>query len=768
VRTPVRYRLLAATIALALTGARGVRADDVLHPGAVVIDAPTVVTLGVQLLLSGDDDHDARVAVRYREVGTVPWSAAMDLFRVHPEDVAGRSVPEQFAGSIFDLRPATTYEIELHALDDDGPVDQVLAVQTATRALPADPQAPSPKPVANTAGLQAALAAAQPGDVITLADGTYQGPFTLAASGTAANPIVIRGAGTGAVLDGNGCNCNLLELSGSFVHVERLTAQDALRGIRFKTEGTQGIVVRRVHVRDVTIGMIGDPDQQDFYVCDNVVEGRLVWPHVYGDDGGQHASDDGINVKGRGHVVCHNQIVGFGDALKIEQDGARGNDFYGNEVLSAYDNGIELDTSEGNTRAFRNRFTNTFVPISFQPVFGGPVYALRNVVVNVTEDQLKFYALGGNPPREPSGVLVLYNTFVGPDRPLLMGSSATSRHFAVANNLFVGPDEAGGGGAVWLGPIEDGHFDYNGWFPDGTFDFASVGTWSGFAAMQSAGTFEAHGVLLGPGIFANGLVPPPTYQTTMAPQDVTLASGSDAVDAGFVLANLSDAFTGVGPDLGALERGCPIPLYGVRPAGIDETNEPTGCTGPTVTTSTTTSTTSTTLPWMLVRTSSLSLRDDAANPTRRRVTFKSVSKRDPTPNRIVPPAPGSSGDPTLGGATLTVYNAAGSPEAVEVALPATHWSATGSGYLFRNRDAALAITNVKVRKDQLVLKGGKAAWAYTLDEPAQGRVAVRLTLGSARPWCAEAPARTGASFDTLGKFLAQPNTLPPASCPAVP
>jgi hypothetical protein len=66
-----------------------------------------------------------------------------------------------------------------------------------------------------------------------------------------------------------------------------------------------------------------------------VLEGRLTWPFVYGNDGGNHANDDGIAVRGSGHVVCHNQIVGFGDATKNEEAGARADDFYGNEVLSA-------------------------------------------------------------------------------------------------------------------------------------------------------------------------------------------------------------------------------------------------------------------------------------------------------------------------------------------------------------------------------------------------------------------------------------------------
>ncbi|TMB09510.1 MAG: hypothetical protein E6J71_27995, partial [Deltaproteobacteria bacterium] len=576
--------LLAAAIAFAAAGAR---ADDVLHPGTVGVDRPTVVTLGVQLLVTGDDDHDARVAVRYRPLGTTAWRSAMDLFRVHPESVVGRTVPDQFAGSIFDLTPGTTYEIELHATDPDGPVDQTIPVSATLRTVPpADPAHPRPRDVIDAAGLRAALSGAQPGDVITIAEGTYTGTFALFASGTPDDPIVIRGASEdGAVLDGGGCApCNVLEVYGSFVHVERLTLEHATRALRFQGTGAEGNVVRRVHARDVQLGFGSKPDQKDFYLCDNVLEGRLVWPLVYTDDGGAHSDDDGIHVEGGGHVICHNQIVGFGDAMKTAEPGARAIDFYGNEVLSAYDNGLELDYSEGNTRAFRNRFTNNDTPLSFQPVYGGPVYALRNVVVNVGDEQLKFHAIGTTPPQEPSGMLVYHNTFVSPGLALNLQTSATSHHFAIANNLFVGPSPPGPRVADWSAPIDDGSLDHDGWFPNGTFDFNAAGRWTSFAAMQGAGVLEAHGVLLAPPIFASGLVPPGSFRTTMAPADATLDGASNAVDAGAVLPNLNDTFTGGAPDLGALEVGCPIPLFGVRPEGVDETNEPIGCVGPTVTT----------------------------------------------------------------------------------------------------------------------------------------------------------------------------------------
>jgi len=625
----LRLRLPAILAALAL--AQAVRADDVLRPGAAVLDTPTVITLGVQLLVTGDDDHDARVTVRYRPTADVAWRDGLPLFRVHPEDVAGRTVPAQFAGSIFDLKPGTTYDVELHATDPDGPVDQIVALQGTTRDVPSDPSSPIPVGVNSTAALNAALAVAQPGHVITIAAGVYTGAFVITGNGTPANPIVIRGASTdGTVLDGNGCSgCNVLEVYGSDVHLEQLTLQHANRGLRFQGIAAQRNVVRRVHVRDVRLGIGANHDQRAFYLCDNVIEGRLVWPHVYADDGGARSDDDGIRLEGGGHVVCHNEIRGFGDAIKLGQEGARAIDVYGNEVLSAYDNGFEFDGSEGNVRAFRNRFTNTYATLSFQPVYGGAAYAIRNVVVNVADEQLKFKALGLVPPHEPSGMLVLHNTFVSPEQALNLQTPAVSRHFVVENNLFVGPSPAGPRVVDWSAGVVDGTIDANGWFPDGRFDWDDAGDWPSFAAMQSAGSFEGHGTLLAQPIFASGLMAPSTYTVTLAAQDVGLAAASNAVDRGVVFPNVNDGFTGAAPDLGALERGCPVLLFGVRPDGIDETNAPIGCGGPIVSTTTSTSTTSTTLPFVTIGTRSLTLR--TPRPTSPGVRWPSSRRHGATP-----------------------------------------------------------------------------------------------------------------------------------------
>jgi len=210
----------------------------------------------------------------------------------------------------------------------------------------------------------------------------------------------------------------------------------------------------------------------------------------------------------------------------------------------------------------------------------------------------------------------------------------------------------------------------------------------------------------------------------------------------------------------------------------------TTTTTTTVTTVTTTSigggtTTTSTLPqFVLIRTSALTLRDKTtptSDPEKRKFSFRSATKTDPTANRVVVPLPGSSGDPTLAGATLQVYNAAGiAPDSVNVLLPASHWTLSGTpakprGFVYKDAGgSAGGVYAVAVKRDTITIKARRSAWAYTLDEPAQGRVAVRLGLGLDPPWCAAASAKSTPQNDQVDKFTGLPKTPPPPSCPPTP
>src|SRR5438105_3140132 len=137
-------------------------ADNVLHVGTPSTDPPTITALGVYLPITGDDNFTATVTVRYRPSGTTAWKPALALQHVHTEVVTGLATSPQFAGSIFDLTPDTSYDVELHAVDADGPVDTTLMLTTRTRPVPAaEPTTPHVVNVSDAAGLSTALAAAQ-------------------------------------------------------------------------------------------------------------------------------------------------------------------------------------------------------------------------------------------------------------------------------------------------------------------------------------------------------------------------------------------------------------------------------------------------------------------------------------------------------------------------------------------------------------------------------------------------------------------------------
>jgi hypothetical protein len=178
--------------------------------GTATLDPPTQTVLGVQLPITGTLTSAARVTVRYRRSGATDWRTGLPLHRVRPETVhrpanSGPDPIPQFAGSVFDLAPATSYQLELHVADPGTGTDETQTVAGTTRAMPADPIAPTVHHLTPSDNLQSYLNAAGPGTVLQLASGTYTGNFWLTAdrSGTPDNPVVIRGEpGAQAVIAG--------------------------------------------------------------------------------------------------------------------------------------------------------------------------------------------------------------------------------------------------------------------------------------------------------------------------------------------------------------------------------------------------------------------------------------------------------------------------------------------------------------------------------------------------------------------------------------
>src|SRR5215471_3156000 len=93
--------------------------------GEFLIEPPTLINLGFEWFIEGDDNRNATVDVRFRKAGETSWKPALPMLRLHGEEIYNGEeldvvTPNMFAGSILDLEPDTTYECSFTLSDSDG------------------------------------------------------------------------------------------------------------------------------------------------------------------------------------------------------------------------------------------------------------------------------------------------------------------------------------------------------------------------------------------------------------------------------------------------------------------------------------------------------------------------------------------------------------------------------------------------------------------------------------------------------------------------
>ncbi|HVW75597.1 MAG TPA: hypothetical protein VHC39_18305 [Rhizomicrobium sp.] len=646
--------LLAILVVCALAGGAHA-ADNAVTPGDFVIERPTLLSLGFEWKISGDDNRNAAVDVTYRKAGESRWRKALPLFRMGGEFIAGPkpqfgglnyynyTVPPAFAGSVLNLQPDTEYDVHFAMRDPDG-VKGVgeKTVTVRTRKVPAPAAGghvyqvwpfshKGPLGPNEFIGLLAAYymgadesdhnnvfpPRVKPGDTILVHAGVYKddrfiyggfdknietygtsfdGTYYLTASGTPDKPIVIKAAGDGEVVfDGNGNDTLFNMLAASYNYIDGITVRNTnvafLLGIK-DIIGADGFTL--INSRAYNVGRVVRDDwakSKDFYIANNVFLGRHdpqrltswigndVWAK-YGEFPAPITSEYAVKVYGQGHVVAHNYVANFHDAIDNATFGVPSDkpgeygasvDFYGNDMFNITDNCIELDGGVHNMRAFENRCANTAqLAYSTQPIFGGPAYIYRNIAYNdVASGALKLLD-------NPSGILIYNNTFVGS-----AGALGPASNFHFRNNLIVGDG--------WKRPIFQvktftpySSSDYNGFGPNAVagsfawdgppFESANGGkvhkTYDTLADYQKGSGQDAHSIKVGLDTFVNVK---PTDEAD--PRKLYLPEGMDfrlrphsaAIDKGVELPTITDGFAGKAPDLGAYEFGSTPPHYGPEP-----------------------------------------------------------------------------------------------------------------------------------------------------------------------------------------------------------
>jgi len=280
----------------------------------------------------------------------------------------------------------------------------------------------------------------------------------------------------------------------------------------------------------------------------------------------------GVNVYGRGHVVCYNRISRFSDALAIANFGipladaerqAVSIDFYNNDLSFAQDDALETDYGCHNVRVYRNLCYNAHTGLSVQPFYGGPVYLIRNEVHGMTAITFKWH-------NYCAGIIAYHNTLTCAGSGFMSFDRWQNGH--LRNNLFLGGRSgARTAYAMMTGTITDySTLDYNGYRNNGTeklirwYDGKQQTLYATLAEFAGATGHEKHGVMVDYDIFQKDSPPDAGRTYDPAEWDLRLRPGSAAVDTGVPLANVNDRFTGKAPDLGCHELGAPLPHYGPR------------------------------------------------------------------------------------------------------------------------------------------------------------------------------------------------------------
>jgi hypothetical protein len=283
-------------------------------------------------------------------------------------------------------------------------------------------------------------------------------------------------------------------------------------------------------------------------------------------------------VNGQGVDVCYNLAQNHKDGISVfgkvtdrsvSEKKVAAIDFYNNDVGQSWDDN-EADGGQHNIRFFCNRLVDQHVGLSAQPIYGGPCYFIRNVQYNITR------GVAFKTNVQPAGVLIYNNTSVscgmihGKGVATITAGYSNSRIF---NNLFLGLT----GPTLNSGFFDPGisRIDYNGYTVVGPIEWTvfddrwmrkrrrSFQTLEEFA--ESTG-WERNAVTIGFEDLMNVPEPPceSKTHTDLNFGDARPKKGSPAVDAGAVIPNVTDGFTGNAPDLGAYELGHPLPHYGPR------------------------------------------------------------------------------------------------------------------------------------------------------------------------------------------------------------
>jgi hypothetical protein len=504
-----------------------------------------------------DGSSDNVCQVRYRRVDSTEWKEALPLWYDDRElGVNGGSnivYPPQYRGSIVNLEPGTTYEIELRLLNT-GTTEIFTAATWSEDFL-----------IAKTVYLPA---------------GTTNQTLRITESGSPDGYILYTASDGGSVIDVDHNQDYCITVNASYIIIRGVNLKGA-RNYGIRLYDCHDVVIEQCDISDFSSieddgwGNRGSAIFSHSSKLKRIIVQRNKIHHPYSDTnswseyrakyGSSHPRGPraiGYANSAGNHVIRYNEIYSDEDHYFDDCMGSGNNNFpnrdsdiYGNYVANCWDDGIEAEDDNCNVRIWGNFIEWTFVKIAVAPTNVGPVYVWRNVAGVARGDDIQSWndvSRGGFLKTDNGGgkTYVFHNTLLQPEPPRGidyplgcgrgLGWGGRMLNVMSRNNILHvhrpgAPSIKDCTGVTYHDPL--GNYDYD--------------LYSGY-------------IDAAPGAEPNGIHDVPRYDRNNGEGEYALDTFSPGYDAGMVIPNFNDNYNGAAPDIGAHEADSTPMEFGVN------------------------------------------------------------------------------------------------------------------------------------------------------------------------------------------------------------
>jgi parallel beta-helix repeat protein len=366
--------------------------------------------------------------------------------------------------------------------------------------------------------ITAASSKAQPGDVVSVGAGVYNGVAKINAKGTAAAQIAFRANGA-AIIDGNGtaAGTDLVQItSAQYVEFSGFEVRNSTR-IGICSYNSANVTIRNNRAHDNVKGGIYVGASSFGGSHDAVVDGNEVFHNVLENQnhlsGGGWSQSLGIQNTDRARVTGNKVYENDGEGIVfvLSDNGvAQRNEIFDNFSVELYLDNAQFTTLDGNfvystgkSRYFRNSFPAAGISIANEQ-YGTNNPSTDNRIINniVVNNRWGFYygnyEVGGG----LKNTTIANNTFYGASQDILKIDASSHANSLVENNIFF--QTTGQGATVAGGGIT---YARNNWYGANAGSASSVNDIVGNPRLVNAGGLKAadYKLLSGSPIAASGL-----------------------------------------------------------------------------------------------------------------------------------------------------------------------------------------------------------------------------------------------------------------------